>query len=223
MVAPSIEYVTARFGHEDVRSYAIFTLDRDPAEPDALSVSLFVRTRRPSGLLLVLSNGTGQYLRVWLERGLVHVQAHQLEEARGATPLDDGEVHLLTVSTAGGQLRLLQSGQGEGAVAVETRPVRVQTGDVVHVGGLVEPRGTATFGGYFKGCVQDLRLGGFLLQLFSSELDDEQVGSLVPQRMSDVVQGCAGDNTCAVSCRHISLTHIIYFSISTINIKYNIF
>lgn len=202
MVAPSIEYITARFGHEDVQSYAIFILDQDPAEPDALSMSLFVRTRRPSGLLLVLSNGTGQYLRVWLERGLVHAQAHQLEEVRGAAPLDDGEVHLLTISVEGGQLHLAQSGRGEGAVAVETRPVRVQTGDVVHVGGLEEPRGTATFGGYFKGCVQDLRLGGLLLQFFTPELVDAQVGLLVPQRTSDMVQGCAGDDTCAVSYHH---------------------
>ncbi|XP_076133782.1 protein crumbs homolog 1 [Alosa pseudoharengus] len=193
----SEEYVNARFGHEDAQSYAIFSLDQEPAEPDALSVSLFVRTRRPSGLLLVLSNGTGQYLRIWLARGLVHVQVHQLEEVRGAGVLDDGEVHLVTVSVEGGQLRLAQSRQSEGVVSAETRPVRVQAGDMVHVGGLEEARGTATFGGYFKGCVQDLRLGASLLQFFALELDDEPVSSLVPQRMSHVVQGCVGDDTCA--------------------------
>ncbi|XP_062412438.1 protein crumbs homolog 1 [Sardina pilchardus] len=207
----SEEYVTARFGHEDTQSYAVFSLDQEPAEPDALSVSLFVRTRRPSGLLLVLSNGTGQYLRVWLERGLAHVQLHQLEEVTGPAALDDGEVHLLSVSVEAGRLRLVQSGRGEGAVAAETRPVRVQAGDVVHVGGLEEPRGTATFGGYFKGCVQDLRLGTLLLHFFALELDHEPISSLLPQTTSHIVQGCVGDDTCATNpCQNGGMCYSVW-------------
>ncbi|KAL2090378.1 hypothetical protein ACEWY4_015066 [Coilia grayii] len=194
----SQEYITARFGHEEAQSYAIFSLEQDREEWDALSVSVFVRTRRPAGLLLALSNGTGQYLRVWLERGRVHARAHQLEEVRGTSALDDGEVHLLTVSAWGGRLRLLHAGLAEGGVAVETRPMRVQGGDRVHVGGLEDPRGTEASGGYFKGCLQDLRLGGVPLQFFPLQME-EAPPSLLPQNMNSVIQGCDGDDACMKS------------------------
>ncbi|MEJ1270124.1 crumbs family member 1 photoreceptor morphogenesis associated [Cricetulus griseus] len=53
------EYEAGRFGQDDSAGYAIFNLDDDYGQN--FSLSMFVRTRQPSGLLLALENSTYQY------------------------------------------------------------------------------------------------------------------------------------------------------------------
>ncbi|XP_035656357.1 protein crumbs homolog 1-like isoform X4 [Oncorhynchus keta] len=67
------EYNPARFGNEDEASYAVFSLD-DPPASGTITISMFVRTRRSNGLLLVLANSTSQYLHLWLDDGRVKFQ-----------------------------------------------------------------------------------------------------------------------------------------------------
>ncbi|XP_028818098.1 protein crumbs homolog 1-like isoform X2 [Denticeps clupeoides] len=187
----SDEYITARFGNEDLESHAVFRVDNSDDE-DAVEVSMFLRTRKTGGLLLVLSNSSGQYLRAWLEQGRVKVQAGGLESVQASASLSDGDVHFVRVTVTQGRLTLFQSGQSQGSVMVQQ--VRVQAGDAVHVGGSAEAGRASSFGGHFKGCVQDLQLNGRRLQFFPL---DVPVRSYALEHMSHVTAGCPGDESCA--------------------------
>ncbi|XP_071763031.2 protein crumbs homolog 1 [Centroberyx gerrardi] len=184
------EYVTARFGNEDSQSYAAFTVTDDLGHD--LTVSLFLRTRRRTGLLLVLANSSSQYLRMWLEDGRVKVQLNDFESLKGESAVDDGEIHFVSVEVVGEQMTLSVAAQRQGHVGVRT--VDVRPGDVVYVGGLSEGKTTSAFGGYFKGCIQDLRINDRRLQFFGL---DTSVRSYPLELMENVTAGCSGDNACS--------------------------
>ncbi|XP_030640189.1 protein crumbs homolog 1 [Chanos chanos] len=185
----SDEYVTARFGNGDSQSYAVFTVSGE-TEQD-MRLSMFVRTRRQTGLLLVLANATSQYLRMWLDQGRVVVQVNNFEAIRGESSIDDGDIHFVSVTVEQNQMTLSESDRRAGPVDV--RSVHVQDGDAVYVGGLVEPKAAAAFGGYFKGCIQDLRLNDRNLEFFPLGVSGS---THPPQRMANVTRGCTGDNSC---------------------------
>ncbi|TRY53945.1 hypothetical protein DNTS_029793 [Danionella cerebrum] len=184
------EYVAARFGSEDVESYAMFTIEDGVGY--STSVSMFVRTRRSQGLLLVLSNSTSQYLRIFLEDGMVKVQINNFESLLGKEKVNDGHFHLITVLVEEDSLSLLMSAKSQGDIRI--RSVLVQPGDIVHVGGLPGRRASQAFGGYFKGCIQDLRINNWRLQFYpiSVPVSSHRLESLV-----DVTQGCTGDDLCS--------------------------
>ncbi|KAJ0059398.1 hypothetical protein NL108_016934 [Boleophthalmus pectinirostris] len=186
------EYVTARFGNKEQLSYAIFLLADDLG--DTLTVSMFVRTRQASGLLLILANSTSQYLRIWLDGGRVQVQINNFESLGGQTVISDGHFHLLTIKLEGTTARLFQSVQNQGSTTI--RQIQASEGDIVYVGGLTDPRASASFGGYFKGCVQDLRVNSKRLQFYPIAA---QVESYNLQQLNNVQQGCDSDNACAVN------------------------
>ncbi|XP_061588883.1 protein crumbs homolog 1-like [Cololabis saira] len=184
------EYITARFGNQDLESYAIFSLDEEPSE--TVLISMFLRTRQPSGLLLVLTNSTSQYLRLWLQAGRVKVQINNFETLVGQNAVSDGHFHLVTVRLEGTTATLLQSTQTQASMAI--RHVHVQAGDAVFVGGLPDSRASSSFGGYFKGCVQDLRINGKRLQFYPIA---SPVDSASPEQLTFVAEGCSSDNACA--------------------------
>lgn len=186
------EYVTARFGNKDQQSYAVFSLDDDPG--NTLIVSMFVRTRQSSGLLLILANSTSQYLRMWLENGIVNVQINNFETLVGHSVINDGHFHLLTVTLEGTTASLLQSAQNQ--YFADIRHIKANPGDSVYVGGHIDSRASASFGGYFKGCVQDLRINNKRLQFYP-------IAALVEshnlQQLNNVEEGCSSDNACVVN------------------------
>lgn len=185
--------MAARFGSEDSHSYAAFTVNDSVGHN--LSVSLFLRTRRRDGLLLALANSSGsQYLHMWLEDGRVTVQLSNFEDLKAKSAIDDGEVHFVSLEVEEGRMTLYVEAQKQGHVEVGT--VSVQAGDSVHVGGLLESRTTSVFGGYFKGCIQDLRINDRRLQFFGL---DSSVSSYPLELMKNVTAGCSGDNACSVS------------------------
>ncbi|XP_064188112.1 protein crumbs homolog 1 isoform X2 [Anguilla rostrata] len=187
----SEEYITGRFGQEDSPSYAVFRVDDDPGE--SVAVSAFVRTRKRAGLLWTLSNGSGPYLRAWLEDGRVRVQAgHQEAGLWGEQPVSDGSFHLVSVRLERGQASLEQPGRARGAAPVGD--LRVRPGDLVHVGGLADRRAAAPFGGHFGGCVQDLRLNSRRMQFYPI---GTPVDGYSLQRLVSVARGCAGDDYCS--------------------------
>ncbi|XP_061550448.1 protein crumbs homolog 1-like [Phycodurus eques] len=186
------EYITARFGNKDLESYAVFSLDDDPGE--TLTVSVFIRTRQHRGLLLILANSTSQYLRLWLDQGRVKIQINNFETLLGQGAVNDGHFHLVTVKLDGPEGTLIQSAQIQ-----DSRPVRhiwAHHGDQVFVGGLADPRASATFGGYFKGCVQDLRMNNKRLQFYPITTSVE---SYKLEQMISVAPGCSSDNVCVVN------------------------
>ncbi|XP_071342200.1 protein crumbs homolog 1 isoform X2 [Trachinotus anak] len=184
------EHVTARFGNEDSHSYAAFTVTDDLGHD--LSISLFLRTRRRNGLLLVLANSSSQYLHIWLEDGRVTVQLHNFESLKAESAIDDGEVHFVSVEVVEDRMALYIAAQKQGDV--EIRTVDVQAGDTVYVGGLLESKTTSEFGGYFKGCIQDLRINDSRLQFFGL---DTSVRTYPLEVMENVTSGCSGDNACS--------------------------
>ncbi|KAM4739821.1 protein crumbs homolog 1 isoform 2-T2 [Anableps anableps] len=184
------EHVTARFGNEDSHSFAAFAITDDLGQN--LSISLFLRTRRQNGLLLVLANSSSPYLHMWLEAGRVTVRLHNSESLKARRAIHDGEVHFVNVEVLDGYLSLYVAGQKQGDA--EGRTVDVRAGDVVFVGGLLEKRTTSEFGGFFKGCIQDLRISDTRLQFFGL---DTSVRSYPLELMENVITGCSGDNTCS--------------------------
>lgn len=188
----SAEYITARFGNKDLESYAVFSLDDIPG--DAVTVSMFIRTRQSSGLLLILANSTSQYLRLWLDQGRVKVQVNNFETLVGRSAVSDGHFHLVTVKIEGMAATLLQSAQSQGSLHI--RHVQAHLGDLVFVGGLPDLRATGSFGGYFKGCVQDLRINSKRLQFYPIATPVE---SYKLEQRVNVAEGCSSDNACAVS------------------------
>lgn len=186
--------MTTRFGNEDSQSYAAFIVTNDLGHN--LSISLFLRTRRHYGLLLVLANSSSQYLHMWLEDGKVTVQLNNFESLKAESAIDDGEVHFVRVEVADDRMALYVAAQKQGDV--EVRAVNVQAGDTVYVGGMLESWMTSVFGGYFKGCIQDLRINDRRLQFFGL---DTSVRSFPLELMENVTAGCTGDNTCSVSIK----------------------
>ncbi|XP_068599575.1 protein crumbs homolog 1 [Brachionichthys hirsutus] len=183
------EHVPARFGSEDSRSYAAFTITDHLG--DRLSVSLFLRTRTHSGLLLALANSSSQYLRVWLEEGKVTVQLAGFRSLKAGGAVDDGEVHFVSVEVEEGRMQLFLAAREQGHVGVQD--FSVQAGHTVLVGGLLGGRMTSVYGGYFKGCIQDLRINDRRLQFFGS---DASARSYPLELMENVTAGCSGGNAC---------------------------
>uniref|UniRef100_A0AAQ4S401 Crumbs cell polarity complex component 1 n=1 Tax=Gasterosteus aculeatus aculeatus TaxID=481459 RepID=A0AAQ4S401_GASAC len=186
------EHVAARFGNEDSHGYAAFTVIDDLDED--FSISLFLRTRRPRGLLLALANSSSQYLHVWLEGGKVTVRLNNFESLKTDSVIDDGEVHFVSVDVLEGRMSLHVAAQKQADVEVQT--VNVRAGDTVYVGGLLESWTTSVFGGYFKGCIQDLRVNDRRLQFFGL---DASVRSYPLERMENLTTGCSGDNACGTN------------------------
>ncbi|CAG00748.1 unnamed protein product, partial [Tetraodon nigroviridis] len=183
------ELVTARFGSEDAHSYAAFAVSEDLG-PD-LSVSFFLRTRRPGGFILALGNGSSQYLRLWLEDGGLAAQLHRLEILKSRSPVDDGTVHFVSLEVEAGRLRLRVADEVQGEV--EAGGVAVEAGHGVSVGELAAGGGTSVFGGSLKGCIQDLRVNDRRLQFFPL---DSWVESYPLRLMENVRAGCSGDDGC---------------------------
>lgn len=206
LVCVHTEYATARFGNKDQESYALFSLDDVPG--GSVTVSMFIRTRQTSGMLLIMSNTTSQYLRLWLQDGRVQVQVNNFETFTGRALVNDGHFHLVTVKLENMEAMLFQSSQIQGSMPI--RPVHAHHGDLVFVGGLPDSRASASFGGYFKGCVQDLRVNSKRLQFYpiASYVDSYSLEQLI-----NVAQGCSSDNACAVS--YISAVLIRILSLLT--------
>lgn len=199
------EHIAARFGNEDVESYAIFSVDDDPM--DAFTVSMFIRTRHINGLLLVFSNNTSHYLHIWLDGGKVKVQVNHFEILQGHDRVNDGHFHLVSLHVERGTLTLVHSARTQ--VVMASRGLTIQAGDTVHVGGLEDRKASLAFSGYFKGCIQDLRLNFNYLQFYpiSTPLTSYRLKTMV-----QVTQGCTGDNYCRVCI--LSLSVCLSFSLS---------
>ncbi|KPP77663.1 protein crumbs 1-like, partial [Scleropages formosus] len=185
----SEEYVSGRFGHTELDSYAVFMVSDNLTED--FEVSMFVRTRQQRGPLLILANRTSQHLGLWLEDGKVKVQAGHLEKLTAQLTISDGTFHLVSVRIKQGRMALFQSTRKQGEVACG--PLQVQPGDRAYLGGLAERHATVSLGGYFKGCLQDVRVNGRRLQFYPLS---STVSSYSLEHLVNVARGCTGDNAC---------------------------
>lgn len=166
---------------------------------------MFIRTKQSSGLLLILANSTSQYLRLWLEEGRVKVQVNNFKSLVGRAEVNDGHFHLLTVKLEETEVFLFQSTQSQGSMHIQ--PIQAHSGDLVFVGGLPDSRSSASFGGYFKGCVQDLRINSKRLQFYpiATPVESHSLEQLI-----NVAQGCSSDDACAVSYVNVAMFVILF-------------
>uniref|UniRef100_A0AAA9SSD9 Protein crumbs homolog 1 n=1 Tax=Bos taurus TaxID=9913 RepID=A0AAA9SSD9_BOVIN len=189
------EYVAGRFGQDDSPGYAVFHLNKDYEED--LTLSMFVRTRRPTGLLLALENGTYQYLRVWLEHGRLAMLTPGSPKLLVTFVLSDGNVRLVSLKIKPNKIELYESSRNLGFLSAPTW--KLQRGDVLYVGGLPDRRETEVSGGFFKGCIQDMRLNNENLEFFPNPTSSAAHNAV----LVNVTEGCPGDNLCEPNpCHH---------------------
>ncbi|XP_004375418.1 protein crumbs homolog 1 [Trichechus manatus latirostris] len=182
------EYVAGRFGQADSTGYAAFKLDKSYGEN--FTLSMFVQTRRPSGLLLALENSTYQYIRVWLEHGRPAMLTPSSPKLVVRFVLNDGNVHLVSLKIRPNKIELYQSSQHLGYISSPTWNIR--KGDVIYISGLPDRQKTEVNGGFFKGCIQDLRLNNENLEFFPNSTSDKTHNPI----LVNVTRGCPGDNIC---------------------------
>lgn len=197
------EYVAGRFGKDDSPGYAIFNVDENHGQN--VSLSMFVRTRHPSGLLLALENSTYQYVRVWLEHGSLALQTPDPPKVVLNFFLSDGNAHLISLKIKPNEIKLYESSQNLGFISVPAWTIG--RGDVIFIGGLPEKQKTEVYGGFFKGCIQDIRLNNQNLEFFPNSTSNGYHDPV----LVNVTQGCPGDNICKVGrVMHINYTHSAY-------------
>ncbi|XP_034522869.1 protein crumbs homolog 1 isoform X2 [Ailuropoda melanoleuca] len=182
------EYVAGRFGQDDSTGYAAFDLDESYGEN--FTISMFVRTYRPSGLLLALENRTYQYIRVWLEHGRLAMLHPGSSKLVVKFVLSDGNVHLISLKIKPDKIELYQSSQNLGFISAPTW--KIQKGDVMYIGGLPDRPETEANGGFFKGCIQDIRLNNQNMEFFPNSTNNASHNPV----LVNVTQGCPGDNMC---------------------------
>lgn len=182
------EYVAGRFGLDDATGYAIFNFDEHYEEN--VSLSMFVRTHQPSGLLLALENSTYQYVRVWLEHGRLALLTPSAPQLVTEFLLSDGNAHLVSLNIKPNKMELYHSSQNLGFISAPKW--KIQKGDVIYIGGLPDRQTTELNGGFFKGCIQDLRLNNQNLEFFPNSSNNASYNPI----LVNVTEGCPGDNMC---------------------------
>ncbi|XP_052038371.1 protein crumbs homolog 2 [Apodemus sylvaticus] len=170
------EVPAATFGLGGAMSSASFLLHQ-LLGPN-LTVSFFLRTREPAGLLLQFVNDSVATLTVSLSEGQIQAEVLGQPAVILLGRWDDGLPHLVTLSFGPDQLQDL--------------------GQRLYVGGRVSPDDTQPWGGPFRGCLQDLRLNGIHLPFFSSPMENSSWPSdLEAGQSSNLTQGCVSEDVCS--------------------------
>ncbi|XP_041090331.1 protein crumbs homolog 2-like isoform X2 [Polyodon spathula] len=190
----SNEYTPATFSQEDSTSSTSFNISS--SHGSNFTVSFFLRTLKQEGLIFQLRNDTGPYFTLYLKMGRINVQILSGPPAVAPMYCANGEKQLLTVQSNDGNVTV---GQYHLDYKLTRLPsISVKAGDVAHVGGLSVEEDASAWGGYFKGCLQDLRLDNSLLEFFplengNSSATEDMYGF---RETVNVMQGCHSDDTC---------------------------
>ncbi|XP_053104712.1 protein crumbs homolog 1 isoform X2 [Hemicordylus capensis] len=199
------EYIPGRFGHEESVGYAAFPLEGSSHE--SVTVSMFVRTRKPSGLLFFLEKSASLYLKVQLENGKLMMSDQNSNKILGTQTVNDGNFYLISVKTDANKTELFQSSQNLGYIS--TPAINIQSGDILYIGGLPDEQETNVNGGYFKGCIQDLRLSNQPLEFFPVTPSSNSVIS--NRTLINIAPGCTGDNLCkSYPCQNDGVCYSIW-------------
>nr|XP_021489017.1 protein crumbs homolog 2 [Meriones unguiculatus] len=142
-----------------------------------LTVSFFLRTREPAGLLLQFANDSVASLTVSLSEGQIQTEVMGRPAVLLPGRRDDGLRHLVMLSFGPDQLQAL--------------------GQRLYVGGRLPPNDTQPWGGPFRGCLQDLQLNGLRLPFFSLPMENSSwPGELDAAQSSNLTRGCVSEDMC---------------------------
>uniref|UniRef100_A0A803W054 Crumbs cell polarity complex component 2 n=1 Tax=Ficedula albicollis TaxID=59894 RepID=A0A803W054_FICAL len=187
----SYEHPAATFGLENSTSFASFTLS-DSLGAD-FNLSFFLRSRKPDGLLVQVCNGTGPCLTLYLRGGQLSIETSPTDTLTLPGNVLDGRRHLVALSFQGGSVAALQS---DTFVELGQLPAQaLGAGSEVFIGGHPDPNSAELWGGYFKGCLQDIQLNSQQIQFFHVE-NDSLPGVLNRTETGNLVNGCISDDTC---------------------------
>ncbi|XP_077325020.1 protein crumbs homolog 1-like isoform X1 [Lithobates pipiens] len=181
------EYTSATFFHEMVPSYASFAITQDIG--DSFNVSAFIRTLKQDGLLLQIGNGSTNSLTAHLKSGYIHISAMSIKMA-SREYVSNGKKHMINISVKEGLVSV--SGLKNKEDLDQLPPISLSAGDTVLVGGMPPGGNIDQWGGYFKGCLQDVRINDNRLEMFP--MDNENFASI--PTISNVTKDCVSDDTC---------------------------
>ncbi|XP_029024332.1 protein crumbs homolog 2a [Betta splendens] len=195
----SEEFPSWTYGHEDTLSFSAYDIGQ--SHGSSFNVSFFLRSLKSEGLLFQLRRPTekaeGQvYFSVYLGMGRLLVSS-----LPGSAPLTapvfvaTGEKQLVQVEVRGEQVVFGHAGLRYSIGQIPQ--VAVASGDEAYVGGLPGDWSAEAWGGRYKGCLQDLRLGSTHLDVDAWNISAEE-GAYLPSDAENVMRGCVSDDTCKI-------------------------
>ncbi|XP_030641426.1 protein crumbs homolog 2b [Chanos chanos] len=193
------EYTSWTFSHERNNSYVEFRITQNHGEN--FSISFFLRSLKKDGLILQLKRVGHAYLTVFLRVGRIHVSIHSSTRDTLAY-VSDGVKHMVTMEM---NQRIMYFNNGSVLFRlVDFTDISVEEGDVVYVGGLPAREDISRWGGFFKGCLQDIRLDNTQLYVYQNNVAlKPQYSRYLPRAVSHVHENCISDNVCrAKPCLH---------------------
>uniref|UniRef100_A0A671S7U1 Protein crumbs homolog 1-like n=1 Tax=Sinocyclocheilus anshuiensis TaxID=1608454 RepID=A0A671S7U1_9TELE len=188
----SEEFTSWTFSPERNRSFAAFPIMQQHAGD--VSVSLWLKSRQLNGLVFQLQRENQAYLTVFLKNGSLYIAIYN-SIRKASSFLTDGEKVFVAIKKEQGFILFNQMQQV--FTPREMIGFEVEAGDVVYLGGLPEGENARQWGGYFKGCLQDVRIDDTQLYMYSGSISQKpQHLSYLPRNSSNVLEGCVGDQTC---------------------------
>ncbi|XP_078497967.1 protein crumbs homolog 2 isoform X2 [Lissotriton helveticus] len=192
------EYIPGTFNLDGRPSHVTFSIGENFGTN--FSFSVFLRTLKPSGLLLQVGNDSTSVLSVYLENGRICIFTSAGNNVTFPEIVADGRRHLLGIHFRGGMVAVSNQGRQQDlgqldSVALDS--VALAAGYHVYVGGLPDEERLELWGGYFKGCLQDLRLNNHRMEFFPLQMENYTIsGQRYVGKVSHVTESCVSDDTC---------------------------
>ncbi|XP_078282273.1 LOW QUALITY PROTEIN: protein crumbs homolog 2a [Rhinoraja longicauda] len=193
------EYKPVTFSHNNSSSSATFVITDNPGSKSV--ISFYIRTRKPSGLILQLRNATAPYLSVYLKNSDISIKA-QGTELFSTVHLADGTRRFVEIQLNDGWLTVKES---KVVLLEDLLPrVAIHRLDTIQIGHDTE-EDSELWGGPFKGCLQDIRINDNLLEFFPLKIKNHttSLGVYTNKTLVNVLNNCISDDSCkVVPCHH---------------------
>ncbi|XP_020782374.1 protein crumbs homolog 2a [Boleophthalmus pectinirostris] len=199
----SEEYASWTYNHENILSFSAYEINKNHGS--TFNVSFFLRSLKPNGLLLQLRRPSQQnegevYFSIYLGMGRVFVSS--LSSSIPLTApifVTTGEKQFLHVVVQ--QNKVIFEHAGLRYSIGKIPEVNISEGDWVYVGGLPELWSSDKWGGHYKGCLQDLRLGSVHLEMGQWKYSNQE-DVYISNSNENIKEGCISDDTCKTKPCH---------------------
>ncbi|XP_029467630.1 LOW QUALITY PROTEIN: protein crumbs homolog 2 [Rhinatrema bivittatum] len=187
------EYIAGTFSMEGKSSLASFSINNHPGTH--FNISGFIRSLKPTGLVMQISNETIPCFTLYLKNGRLHITTLSAKTVTFSENFADGRWHLLNIHFREGLVSIthldkyLELGQ--------LTPITLVAGYNIYIGGLPLGSSLDEWGGCFKGCLQDMRLNVHRMEFFpSSDYNYSLPQEAYVGQMRNITQNCLSDDTC---------------------------